>query len=201
MNYIGRQCLKILKSDITNRSHLLGLGRLLSYKSAYALENLYPKSNLNLYTPQFAPEDPNTKFSGYIPLKELDVTYSTSSGPGGQNVNRVNTKVDLRFHVQSVTFIDDEIKKKLFEKHSNRINKHGYFVIKSELTRSQQLNMADALQKLRQIIRELIVVPEEPSELAQEKMRKREVRAARERVFAKRMRSQVKNDRRALTHD
>jgi protein subunit release factor B len=35
-------------------------------------------------------------FSGYIPVKELKLTYSTSSGPGGQNVNRVATKVDLR---------------------------------------------------------------------------------------------------------
>lgn len=75
-------------------------------------------------------------------------------------------------------------------------------VIKSDLTRSQQLNVADALQKLRQMIRDLIVEPVEPSELTQEKHRKSQFKAAQERVFVKRARSQVKSDRRGPSmHD
>lgn len=62
------------------------------------------------------PEDPSVKFSGYIPVKEIDIMYSTSSGPGGQNVNRVNTKVDLRFHVKNASWLNDEIKELLLEK-------------------------------------------------------------------------------------
>lgn len=86
--------------------------------------------------------------------------------------------------------------------HQNKINKDGYLVIKSELTRSQQLNVADALQKLRQMIRDLIVIPAEPSEVTQEKHRKSQFKAAQERVFVKRMRSQVKSDRRGSSvHD
>lgn len=49
-------------------------------------------------------------------MKEIDVTYSGSSGPGGQNVNRVSTKVDLRFKVQSASWLSEEIKEKLIEK-------------------------------------------------------------------------------------
>ena len=43
--------MRILNSELSNKTHVHGLGRMLSYKSAYALENFYPKSNLNLYTP------------------------------------------------------------------------------------------------------------------------------------------------------
>ena len=68
-------------------------------------------------------------------------------------------------------------------------------IIKSDLTRSQQLNVADALQKLRQMIRELIVVPVEPDELTKEKHRKKQLKAAHERVFVKRIKSQVKEGR------
>lgn len=56
------------------------------------------------------------KFSGYIPMDQVSVTYSRSAGPGGQNVNKVNTKVDLRFNVQSASWIHDDIKSKLLEK-------------------------------------------------------------------------------------
>lgn len=67
--------------------------------------------------------------------------------------------------------------------------------MKSELTRSQQLNTADAFQKLRQMIRDLIVVPQEPSEVTKEKHRQKQAKASQERVFVKRMKSQVKSDR------
>ncbi|XP_014238058.1 peptidyl-tRNA hydrolase ICT1, mitochondrial [Trichogramma pretiosum] len=201
MNFVGRQCLRILKNDSTATKHVLGFGRSVSFKSAYSLENLYPKSNLTIHTPKFVPEDPNAKFTGYIPLKELDITFSGSSGPGGQNVQRVNTKVDLRFNVKSATWIDDELKEKILEKYKNRINKDGYLVIKSELTRSQQLNVADAMQKLRQMIRDLIVVPVEPDLVAAEKHRLRQMKAAQERVFTKRMNGMRKRNKQALDRD
>lgn len=56
------------------------------------------------------------KFTGYIPMEEMKVTYSRAGGPGGQNVNRVDTKVDLRFHVNSATWITEATKEKLNEK-------------------------------------------------------------------------------------
>lgn len=63
--------------------------------------------------------DPNSKFSGFIPLDKVQITYSASSGPGGQNVNCVNTKVDLRFQVDSATWLSEEIRTKLVEQVSS----------------------------------------------------------------------------------
>lgn len=48
-------------------------------------------------------------------MEELEITYSRSSGPGGQNVNVVNTKVDLRFNIKKASWLDQEIKSKLTE--------------------------------------------------------------------------------------
>ena len=47
--------------------------------------------------------------------EKLDVTYSRSTGPGGQNVNMVNTKVDLRFNVEKADWLSQEIRQKLME--------------------------------------------------------------------------------------
>lgn len=48
-------------------------------------------------------------------MDRLKITYSRSSGPGGQNVNMVNSKVDLRFNVQKATWISDDVKTKLLQ--------------------------------------------------------------------------------------
>lgn len=52
----------------------------------------------------------------YIPLKQLEITYSKSPGPGGQNVNKVNTKVDIRFKVSTATWLTNDMKQKISEK-------------------------------------------------------------------------------------
>jgi peptidyl-tRNA hydrolase ICT1 len=49
-------------------------------------------------------------------MDQLDITYSRSSGPGGQNVNKVNTKVEVRFQPSSATWISEDVKSKLLEK-------------------------------------------------------------------------------------
>ncbi|XP_043263659.1 peptidyl-tRNA hydrolase ICT1, mitochondrial isoform X2 [Colletes gigas] len=173
MNIVSRQCIRIFRNDLTQQNQCFIFGRALAYKSAISLDKLYPTSNLKLYTPTFVPEDPNAKFNGYIPLEQIDITYSRSSGPGGQHVNRTNTKVDLK----------------------SKLTREGYLVIKSELTRSQQLNLADALEKLRTMIRNTTKPPPEVSPETLEMKRKQKLKAARERVFKKRMHSEIKNAR------
>lgn len=63
----------------------------------------------------FQVPDPKAKFNGYIPIDKVQITYSGSSGPGGQNVNCVNTKVDLRFQVNDAIWLSQEIRTKLAE--------------------------------------------------------------------------------------
>jgi peptidyl-tRNA hydrolase ICT1 len=169
------------------------------YKSAISLENLYPNSSLKLTTPSKPPND--DKFTGYIPLDQLDITYSRSSGPGGQNVNKVNTKVEVRFQLNSATWISEDVKSKLLEKFKNKITKDGFVIFRSDLTRHQQLNLADCLEKIRASVRACLVEDAEPSEETAEKIRRRNEKAVRERLALKRMRSQVKNDRRGPEMD
>lgn len=167
--------------------------RNVSYKSALSLEKIYPNSTLKITDPKLPS---NTTFSGYIPLEELEIKYSRSSGPGGQNVNKVNTKVDVRFHLQSAKWLSNKIKNELIEKFHTKLTKEGYLIFKSDLTRSQQLNLADCLEKIRKAIRAQLEVQVEPSPESQEKARRQLERAVRERLLFKRQRSQVKNSRR-----
>ncbi|XP_072932323.1 large ribosomal subunit protein mL62 [Epargyreus clarus] len=161
------------------------LQRSMAYKSAISLETLYPNSSLKLSTPSFVP-DPNEKFSGFIPIEKLDITYSASSGPGGQNVNKVHTKVDLRFKLSEATWIHRDIKERMLELHGKKLTKDGYLVIRSDTTRSQQLNLADCMQKLRNMIRDAAVTKRAPSPETEEKIRQRHLKASRLRVAMKR---------------
>ncbi|KZC04553.1 Peptidyl-tRNA hydrolase ICT1, mitochondrial, partial [Dufourea novaeangliae] len=192
MNMVSRNYLRIFQNNIAQQNHFSILSRVFAYKSAFSLEKLYPTSNLKLYTPTYVPEDETVKFNGFIPINELQITYSRSSGAGGQHVNRTNSKVDLRFQVESAKWLSEEVKQKLMEQYKNKLNKDGYFIIKSELTRSQQLNLADALQKLRTAIRDAIKPTAEVSEETAELKRKQLLRSARKRLHDKRMHSDIK---------
>ncbi|VVD01286.1 peptidyl-tRNA hydrolase ICT1, mitochondrial [Leptidea sinapis] len=174
------RCLALQKN-----SYCTLLQRSLAYKSSISLDTLYPNSSLKLSTPSFTP-NPNEKFSGYVPIEKLDITYSASSGPGGQNVNKVHTKVDLRFKVSEADWIPQEIREKILEMHGNKLTKEGYIVFRSDTTRSQQLNLADCLQKLRTLIRNAAVSERKPSPETEERIRQRHLRAARLRVTLKR---------------
>lgn len=81
--------------------------------------------------------------------------------------------------------------------YKNQINKEGYFVVKSDLTRYQRLNLADALERVRNIIRELEqeLTPKAVSPEKLAAVQRRHEKAARERLFVKRHRSQTKADR------
>lgn len=87
-----------------------------------------------------------------VPVEKIEMNFCRASGPGGQNVNKVNTKVEIRFHVASCSWISEEVKKQLFELYPNKINNDGYFLLTSQEHRTQDQNKKEAIKKLQEII-------------------------------------------------
>nr|CAG4650643.1 EOG090X0JCO [Sida crystallina] len=174
-----------------------------AFQSNYSLEKVYPQSKLDITTIPKPPKQENGKFSGYIPLDQIQINYSRSSGPGGQNVNCVDTKAEVRFHLATADWIPEKIRSKLSEQLKNLVTKEGFIVIKSDRTRSQQLNLSDALDKLRNMIHQAgeSLVTKQPSPATLEKHRRLSERAARERLKEKRIHSVIKQGRQAPSLD
>jgi ribosome-associated protein len=86
-------------------------------------------------------------------MGELEFLTSRSSGPGGQNVNKVNSKVTIRFDIRSSAFLSAEEKSMLCEKLSNRITTNGVLVLSSQDKRSQLDNKEAVLSKLDGILK------------------------------------------------
>ncbi len=79
-------------------------------------------------------------------LKELTYKMSRSSGKGGQNVNKVSTKVELRFDVKQSLFLSDDEKCRLIEKLRNRISNKGILVISCDTERTQLRNKTKVIE-------------------------------------------------------
>lgn len=85
--------------------------------------------------------------------KEVKFTMSTSSGNGGQNVNRVATKATLHFLIVESALFDEQQKQLITEKLGNRISKEGFLVVVCQDTRSAEKNKKAALEKLLNLIK------------------------------------------------
>ena len=84
--------------------------------------------------------------------KELKFNFSRSSGPGGQNVNKVNTKVELRFDIANSQVLNDDDKTTLLTKLQNKVNQEGVLIIVSQATRSQLKNKGESIIKFYELI-------------------------------------------------
>ena len=91
-----------------------------------------------------------------IPDDEVDFAVSRSGGPGGQNVNKVSTRVTLRFNVDQSTVLTPEQRRMIHARLATRINKEGVLQVTSQKTRSQELNRADALDRFAELLREAL---------------------------------------------
>ncbi|XP_071329312.1 large ribosomal subunit protein mL62 [Trachinotus anak] len=132
----------------------------------------------------------------HIPVERLTVSYSRSSGPGGQHVNKVNTKAEVRFHVLTADWIQHDVRQKIFEKNTNRINKAGELLVTSELSRSQHRNLSDCLQKISAIIAEASRKPDEPTAEDVAVRAARLQKSNKERLKQKKIHSSIKQSRR-----
>jgi len=94
-----------------------------------------------------------------IPLKEFTFTFARSSGPGGQNVNKVNTKATLRWAVATSPSLPETVRQRFTARYGRRITNEGDLVISSQRFRDQGRNVADCLAKLRSMLAEAATVP------------------------------------------
>jgi ribosome-associated protein len=87
-----------------------------------------------------------------IPRDELRFSFVRSSGPGGQNVNKVASKAVLRWDVRQSSAISDEMRGRLLSRLGRRINDRGELVLSSQRYRDQGRNIDDCLNKLRELV-------------------------------------------------
>lgn len=88
-----------------------------------------------------------------IDEKEIEEEFIHSSGPGGQNVNKVATAVQLRFDVAHSASLPEEVRQRLTQLAGSRINSNGVLIIDARRFRSQERNRRDALERLVDLIR------------------------------------------------
>ncbi|XP_010219113.1 PREDICTED: peptidyl-tRNA hydrolase ICT1, mitochondrial [Tinamus guttatus] len=127
----------------------------------------------------------------------LTISYCRSSGPGGQNVNKVNTKAEVRFHLASADWIPEDVRQKMALMHRKRINRAGELIVNSEESRYQMRNLAICLEKIRGLVTEATERPKVVSKETSQQLIERVEKMNRERLRQKRIHSSVKQSRKA----
>jgi ribosome-associated protein len=95
----------------------------------------------------------------FLPGQELSWSASRSGGPGGQNVNKVSTKVELRFDLPRNRTLADGVKARLRAREAGRLDSQGRVVVTCDTTRSQSQNLELARAKLADLVRGAVAVP------------------------------------------
>ena len=126
---------------------------------------------------------------------ELHFDFIRASGPGGQNVNKVSTSVQLRFDVRNSPSLGQDIKERLIKLAGSRISEDGILIIQSSRYRTQEQNRADAIIKLTTIIQKALNPPKT------RKATRPSLSAKAARVSDKKQRGEIKRTRRINPKD
>jgi ribosome-associated protein len=130
-----------------------------------------------------------------IPDEELSFEYARSSGPGGQNVNKVNTKVTLRFDVDASRSLSDDQRVRIKQKLHTRISKEGVLRVTSQRHRTQRANQEAVVERFTELVRDALA--------RRRKRRKTKTPAAahQRRLEDKKRRSALKKERGKILED
>jgi ribosome-associated protein len=122
--------------------------------------------------------------------RELQFDYIRASGPGGQNVNKVATAVQLRFDVVNSPSLPTDVKARLLKLAGKRMTDAGVLIIEASKFRTQEKNREDAIERLNELVRKA-------SQKPRLRHKTKPTRAAKEeRLKSKKIRSEIKRTRR-----
>ena len=91
--------------------------------------------------------------------RELRVSHARSAGPGGQNVNKVNSKAIVRWTVGESTSLPEDVRRRFLTKYANRINAEGELVLSSDEHREQSRNLSACLDRLAKLVAAVVKPP------------------------------------------
>lgn len=137
-----------------------------------------------------------------IPRREFELTFSRSSGPGGQNVNKVNSKASIRCSAEAwsrASWLPAEVKERIHKEKFPYFTKSGDVYVSSESTRFQRLNIDDCFNKLASAIKHAVYIPAEASPEAANKWAKIQANASKKRLQEKKLIKLKKQSRKFLT--
>ncbi|MBP0615554.1 alternative ribosome rescue aminoacyl-tRNA hydrolase ArfB [Jiella mangrovi] len=128
-----------------------------------------------------------------LPEAELEEQFIRASGPGGQNVNKVSSAVQLRYLAAQSSAISSDVKRRLYRLAGQRATKDGDVLIEASRFRSQERNREDARERLAELLREAVKPPPPPR-----KKTRPSKGAVERRIKAKKGRSRIKAMRRSV---